>query len=161
MSIDSSHTQELRAKKITDRRKLFFTALKRVEKPSQFHVVDAQMIAFTSQKSWMRANAPPVRCVIVFALRRHSPRICVIQKSILTRSYVSNAISVMMFARVMQSVFQRRTISPSGLSPKSKILSPFRCGDAMSVMHYLARSEGKKFAAAVSLRKRKLWNYGD
>jgi len=50
VNIDSSHTQELRTKKITDRRKLFFTALKRVEKPSQFHVVDAQMIAFTSQK---------------------------------------------------------------------------------------------------------------
>lgn len=48
--IDSSHTQELRAKKITDRRKLFFTALKRVEKPSLFHVVDAKMISFTSQK---------------------------------------------------------------------------------------------------------------
>lgn len=50
MSIDSSHTQELRTKKITDRRKLFFTALKRVEKPSQFHVVDGAMIDFTSQK---------------------------------------------------------------------------------------------------------------
>lgn len=50
MSIDSSHTQELRTKKITDRRKLFFTALKRVEKPSQFHVVDGSMISFTSQK---------------------------------------------------------------------------------------------------------------
>lgn len=50
MSIDSSHTQELRTKKITDRRKLFFTALKRVEKPSQFHVVDGAMISFTSQK---------------------------------------------------------------------------------------------------------------
>jgi formate hydrogenlyase subunit 6/NADH:ubiquinone oxidoreductase subunit I len=50
VSIDSSHTQELRAKKITDRRKLFFTALKRVEKPSRFHVVDGSMIAFTSQK---------------------------------------------------------------------------------------------------------------
>ena len=49
-SIDSSHTQELRTKKITDRRKLFFTALKRIEKPSQFHVVDASMIEFTSQK---------------------------------------------------------------------------------------------------------------
>lgn len=49
-SIDSSHTQALRTKKITDRRKLFFTALKRVEKPAQFHVVDAQMITFTSQK---------------------------------------------------------------------------------------------------------------
>jgi len=48
--IDSSHTQELRAKKITDRRKLFFTALKRLEKPSQYHVVDATMIGFTSQK---------------------------------------------------------------------------------------------------------------
>lgn len=48
--IDSSHTQELRTKKITDRRKLFFTALKRVEKPSQFHVVDGSMISFTSQK---------------------------------------------------------------------------------------------------------------
>lgn len=49
-SIDSSHTQALRTKKITDRRKLFFTALKRVEKPSRFHVVDASMISFTSQK---------------------------------------------------------------------------------------------------------------
>ncbi|HEX5329575.1 4Fe-4S binding protein [Sulfuricurvum sp.] len=49
-SIESSHTQELRTKKITDRRKLFFTALKRVEKPSQFHIVDASMIGFTSQK---------------------------------------------------------------------------------------------------------------
>ncbi len=49
-NIESSHTQELRTKKITDRRKLFFTALKRVEQPSQFHVVDASMIGFTSQK---------------------------------------------------------------------------------------------------------------
>lgn len=49
-NLDSSHTQELRTKKITDRRKLFFTALKRVEKPSQFHVVDGAMISFTSQK---------------------------------------------------------------------------------------------------------------
>lgn len=49
-NIDSSHTKELRTKKITDRRKLFFTALKRVEKPSQFHVVDGSMISFTSQK---------------------------------------------------------------------------------------------------------------
>jgi len=49
-SIDSSHTQELRTKKITDRRKLFFTALKRSERPSTYHVVDAQKISFTSQK---------------------------------------------------------------------------------------------------------------
>jgi energy-converting hydrogenase A subunit P len=48
--IDNSHTQVLRTKKITDRRKLFFTALKRVEKPSQYHVVDGSMIPFTSQK---------------------------------------------------------------------------------------------------------------
>lgn len=48
--IESSHTQELRAKKITDRRKLFFTALKRVEKPAVYHVIEASMIPFTSQK---------------------------------------------------------------------------------------------------------------
>jgi ferredoxin len=47
---DSSHTQELRTKKITDRRKLFFTALKRFEKPLVYHVVEADKIIFTSQK---------------------------------------------------------------------------------------------------------------
>lgn len=47
---DSSHTQELRTKKITDRRKLFFTALKRFDKPSVYHVVEAEKIVFTSQK---------------------------------------------------------------------------------------------------------------
>ncbi|MFK5937593.1 MAG: 4Fe-4S binding protein [Sulfurimonas sp.] len=40
----------LKKKRITDRRKIFFTAIKRVEKPSQFHVVDAREISFTSQK---------------------------------------------------------------------------------------------------------------
>ncbi len=49
-AIESSHTQELRTKKITDRRKLFFTALKRVEKPSNYHVIEGSMIPFTSQK---------------------------------------------------------------------------------------------------------------
>lgn len=49
-SIDSSHTQALRTKKITDRRKLFFTALKRLEKPSTYHVVEGERITFTSQK---------------------------------------------------------------------------------------------------------------
>jgi formate hydrogenlyase subunit 6/NADH:ubiquinone oxidoreductase subunit I len=49
-TLDSSHTQALRTKKITDRRKLFFTALKRLEKPDIFHVVEANKIAFTSQK---------------------------------------------------------------------------------------------------------------
>lgn len=49
-TLDSSHTQALRTKKITDRRKLFFTALKRLEKPDIFHVVEANTITFTSQK---------------------------------------------------------------------------------------------------------------
>jgi energy-converting hydrogenase A subunit P len=48
--IESSHAQELRTKKITDRRKLFFTALKRLEKPSTYHVIDSSMVSFTSQK---------------------------------------------------------------------------------------------------------------
>lgn len=49
-TIDSSHTQDLRTKKITERRKLFFTALKRLNKPSLYHVVDGEQITFTSQK---------------------------------------------------------------------------------------------------------------
>ncbi len=40
----------LRQKKIPQRRKLFFTAIKRVEIPSQFHVIDASEVSFTSQK---------------------------------------------------------------------------------------------------------------
>lgn len=47
---NSSHTAELRTKKITDRRKLFFTAMKRSVQPEVFHVVDADQITFTSQK---------------------------------------------------------------------------------------------------------------
>jgi ferredoxin len=49
-SIDSSHTKDLRTKKITERRKVFFTALKRLDKPSTYHVVDGERITFTSQK---------------------------------------------------------------------------------------------------------------
>lgn len=49
-TIDSSHTQELRTKKITDRRKLFFTVLKRLNKPLRYHVVEGDRIGFTSQK---------------------------------------------------------------------------------------------------------------
>ncbi len=49
-AIENTHSQELRTKKITDRRKLFFTAMKRSQKPSTYHVVDASMIPFTSQK---------------------------------------------------------------------------------------------------------------
>jgi len=40
----------LRKKRITDRRKLFFTAIKRIETPEQFHVVDANELSFTSSK---------------------------------------------------------------------------------------------------------------
>lgn len=49
-TIDSSHTQEMRTKKITERRKLFFTVLKRFEKPSMYHIVEGNRIGFTSQK---------------------------------------------------------------------------------------------------------------
>lgn len=47
---DSTHTQELRTKKISDRRKLFFTAMKRASQPDVLHVVDGSKITFTSQK---------------------------------------------------------------------------------------------------------------
>ena len=40
----------LKRKVIPDRRKIFFTAIKRVEKPSRFHIVDATEVTFTSQK---------------------------------------------------------------------------------------------------------------
>lgn len=40
----------MRQKKLTDRRKIFFTALKRMEKPSFYHIVEAEQITFTSQK---------------------------------------------------------------------------------------------------------------
>jgi len=49
-SIDTSHIKDMRMKKITDRRKVFFTALKRLDKPSIYHVVDGERITFTSQK---------------------------------------------------------------------------------------------------------------
>ncbi|MEA3228906.1 MAG: 4Fe-4S binding protein [Campylobacterota bacterium] len=40
----------LRQKRIPEKRKLFFSAIKRLEKPSQFHRVDATEVSFTSQK---------------------------------------------------------------------------------------------------------------
>ena len=40
----------LKLKRIPQRRKLFFTAMKRAKKPSVFHVVDASEVTFTSQK---------------------------------------------------------------------------------------------------------------
>ena len=40
----------LRKKVIPERRKIFFTAIKRVDKPSIYHTVDASELSFTSQK---------------------------------------------------------------------------------------------------------------
>ncbi|MDQ7068139.1 MAG: 4Fe-4S binding protein [Sulfurimonas sp.] len=40
----------LRRKTIPNRRKIFFTAIKRAIKPSQFHIIDATEVSFTSQK---------------------------------------------------------------------------------------------------------------
>ena len=49
-TLEKSDIRLLKQKRITDRRKLFFTAIKRVQKPSQFHIVEADEISFTSQK---------------------------------------------------------------------------------------------------------------
>lgn len=40
----------LRKKSIPSKRKLFYTAIKRLEKPGQYHVVDANEVTFTSSK---------------------------------------------------------------------------------------------------------------
>ncbi|MBA3025782.1 MAG: 4Fe-4S ferredoxin [Sulfurimonas sp.] len=40
----------LKQKRIPQKRKIFFTAIKRVQTPSQFHIVDASEVSFTSQK---------------------------------------------------------------------------------------------------------------
>ncbi|WP_455755577.1 4Fe-4S binding protein [Sulfurimonas sp.] len=40
----------LKKKKIPEKRTLFFTAIKRVQTPSQFHIVEADEVSFTSQK---------------------------------------------------------------------------------------------------------------
>ena len=40
----------LKKKKLPEKRKLFFTAMKRVEKPSQFHILESEELSFTSQK---------------------------------------------------------------------------------------------------------------
>ncbi len=47
---DSEQIARIRQKQIPDKRKLLFTALKRVQKPSVYHVVDAGELSFTSQK---------------------------------------------------------------------------------------------------------------
>jgi len=40
----------LKKKRIPEKRKVFFTAIKRVQMPSQFHIIDADEVSFTSQK---------------------------------------------------------------------------------------------------------------
>lgn len=40
----------LRKKRLPEKRKLFYTAIKRVEKPSQYHIIESDEISFTSQK---------------------------------------------------------------------------------------------------------------
>ncbi len=49
-TITNDKISQLKRKGIPDRRKLLFTALKRAEKPSTYHVVDATELSFTSQK---------------------------------------------------------------------------------------------------------------
>jgi formate hydrogenlyase subunit 6/NADH:ubiquinone oxidoreductase subunit I len=49
-TLQKSDIALLRQKRITERRKLFFTALKRVKKPSVYHVIEADELTFTSMK---------------------------------------------------------------------------------------------------------------
>jgi len=49
-TIANDKIAQLKQKGIPDKRKLLFTALKRAEKPSTYHVVDANELSFTSQK---------------------------------------------------------------------------------------------------------------
>ncbi len=49
-SLDKSAIAQMRQKSLPDRRKLLYTALKRVGKPSVYHVVDATELSFTSSK---------------------------------------------------------------------------------------------------------------
>lgn len=49
-SLQKADIALLKQKRIPEKRKLLFTSLKRVEKPSQYHVIDANELSFTSQK---------------------------------------------------------------------------------------------------------------
>lgn len=49
-TLQKSDIALLKQKRITDRRKLFFTAVKRVEKPLKYHVIEADDLTFTSMK---------------------------------------------------------------------------------------------------------------
>lgn len=49
-TLEKTDIMLLKKKSLPEKRKLFFTAIKRVTKPSQYHVVDAAEVSFTSQK---------------------------------------------------------------------------------------------------------------
>ncbi len=49
-ALDKSHIAQIRQKSLPDRRKLLYTALKRIGKPSVYHVIDAGEVSFTSSK---------------------------------------------------------------------------------------------------------------
>lgn len=49
-SLQKTDIALLRKKTIPNKRKILFTAMKRAEKPSTFHIIDADEISFTSQK---------------------------------------------------------------------------------------------------------------
>ncbi len=49
-SLDKSAIAQMRQKSLPDRRKLLYTALKRVGKPSVYHIIDANELSFTSSK---------------------------------------------------------------------------------------------------------------
>lgn len=49
-TLQKSDIALLKQKRITDRRKLFFTALKRIKKPSVYHIIEAGELSFTSMK---------------------------------------------------------------------------------------------------------------
>ncbi|MEJ2468423.1 MAG: 4Fe-4S binding protein [Campylobacterales bacterium] len=48
--LDSTAIAQLRTKTLPDKRKLLFTALKRAERPSQYHVVESDELTLASQK---------------------------------------------------------------------------------------------------------------
>ncbi len=49
-TLKNSDIAMLKQKRLTDRRKLFFTVLKRVQKPELYHVIEADELSFTSMK---------------------------------------------------------------------------------------------------------------
>jgi len=49
-TISTDEIAQLKQKGIPNKRKLLFTALKRAQKPSSYHVIDANEVSFTSQK---------------------------------------------------------------------------------------------------------------